>query len=60
MKIRLVRVELFNADGQTDMRADMTKLIDAFRNFAKAPTNTSIYSHVFLRTYKYQSVIAGR
>jgi hypothetical protein len=31
MKIRLVWVELFHADR----RADMTKLIVAFRNFAK-------------------------
>ena len=28
-------VALFHADGQTDM----TKLIDAFRNFANAPKN---------------------
>ena len=33
MKIRLMGAELFHADGQTDM----TKLIVAFRNFAKAP-----------------------
>jgi len=28
--------ELFHADGWTDRRADMTKLIVAFRTFAKA------------------------
>ena len=33
MKIRLVRAELFHADG----RAHMTKLIVSFRNFVKAP-----------------------
>jgi hypothetical protein len=33
MKICPVGAELFYADGQTDM----TKLIVAFRNFAKAP-----------------------
>jgi len=33
MKIRSVEAELLNADGQTDA----TKLIVAFRNFAKAP-----------------------
>jgi hypothetical protein len=33
MKIRLVGVELFHADGRTDM----TKLIVAFCNFAEAP-----------------------
>jgi hypothetical protein len=37
MKIRPVESELFHADGRTDGRADMTKLIVAFRNFAKAP-----------------------
>ena len=29
--------ELFHADGQTEVQADMTKLIVAFRNFANAP-----------------------
>ena len=33
MKIRLFGAELFRADGWTDM----TKLIVAFRNFARAP-----------------------
>jgi len=37
MKIRLVRAELLHADGQTDM----TKLIEAFRNFVNAPKNPS-------------------
>jgi hypothetical protein len=36
MTIRPMGAELFVADG----RADMTKLIVAFRNFTKAPTNT--------------------
>jgi hypothetical protein len=35
MKILPVGTELFYADGRTDM----TKLIIAFRNFAKAPYN---------------------
>jgi hypothetical protein len=47
MKILRVVAELFHADGlthsQTDLRkegqADMTKLIVALRNFAKAPKN---------------------
>ena len=34
-KIRPVGAEMCHADGQTDM----TKLIIAFRNFAKAPKN---------------------
>jgi hypothetical protein len=33
MKILLVEVELFHADG----RSDMTNLIVAFRNFANVP-----------------------
>jgi len=36
MKIRLAGAELFYADGQTEGRIDMTKLIVAFRNFADA------------------------
>ena len=35
MKIRPVGAELFHADGRTDGQTDMTKLIVAFRNFAK-------------------------
>jgi hypothetical protein len=35
MKIRPVGAEVFHADGQTDM----TKLVVAFRDFAKAPKN---------------------
>jgi hypothetical protein len=35
MEIRQVGVEMFHTDG----RADMTKLIVAFRNFANAPRN---------------------
>jgi len=34
--IRSVAAELFCADGRTDRRTDMTKIIVAFRNFAKA------------------------
>ena len=37
MKIRPVGAELFPADGLTDRRTDMTKLIVVFRSFAKAP-----------------------
>jgi len=37
MKILPVGAELFHADGRTDRRTDMTKLIVAFRNFANAP-----------------------
>jgi hypothetical protein len=41
MKIRLVGVELFCADRQTDGQTDTTKLIVAFRNFANAPKNVT-------------------
>jgi hypothetical protein len=37
MKIYLVGAELFHADGRTDGRTDITKLIIAFRSFVKAP-----------------------
>jgi len=47
MKIRPVGVELFHADGQTDM----TKLIFTFRNFAKAPTITVINCFPILYTF---------
>jgi hypothetical protein len=36
MKIRPVVGELFHADGRTDGQTEMTKLIGAFRNFAKS------------------------
>jgi hypothetical protein len=39
MKIRQVGAELFHAHGQTDGQIDMTKLIVAFRNFAKSAEN---------------------
>jgi hypothetical protein len=37
MKIRRVGAELLDAGGWTDTQTDMTKLIVAFRSFAKAP-----------------------
>jgi hypothetical protein len=40
MEIRPVGAELFLAKGRTDRQADMTNLIVAFRNFAKAPKST--------------------
>jgi len=36
MKIRPVGAEFFDVDRQTDRGTDMTKLLAAFRNFAKA------------------------
>jgi hypothetical protein len=41
MKIRPVGAELLHTDGWTDGRRHMTKLVAAFRNFVKAPTDIS-------------------
>jgi hypothetical protein len=41
-KICPVGAEMFHADGKTDGRTDMTKLIFAFRNFANAPKKNSV------------------
>jgi hypothetical protein len=37
MKIRFMGTKLFLADRQKDGRTDLTKLIVAFRSFAKVP-----------------------
>ena len=42
LKIRPVGVELFNVDRRTDIQIDMTKLIVAFCNFAKAPKTITV------------------
>jgi hypothetical protein len=49
MKIRPVGDELFHADGRTDM----TKLIVAFRNFAKARINVSKFASSAFGKYVY-------
>jgi len=47
MKIRLLEIELFHAvDGRTDRQTDMTKLIVDYRNFAKAPNETSHHKSI--------------
>ena len=43
MKIRQVGTELFHVDGLIDRETDMTKLTEAFCNFANAPKNIKIY-----------------
>ena len=40
--MRTLGAELFYADGQTDRRRDMTKLIVTFRNFANSPKNQPV------------------
>jgi hypothetical protein len=42
VKICSTGVELFHADGWTDRRTDMTKLIVVFSNFANTPKNHGI------------------
>jgi len=37
--MKILPLRLLNAGGRTDGRTDMTKLIDALRNFAKALQN---------------------
>jgi hypothetical protein len=37
MKFRPVAAEFFHADGRTDRQTNVTKMADAFGNFAKAP-----------------------
>jgi hypothetical protein len=39
MKLCLFGAELFRTDRLTGSQTEMTKLITAFRNFLKAPTN---------------------
>jgi hypothetical protein len=41
MKIRLVTADFFHAYGQASGETDVMKLIVAFLNFAKSPTNTT-------------------
>jgi len=50
MKIRSVGADLIHADGQTDRQTDMTKLMVAFRNYARSPKN-SVFN--FSRTLCY-------
>ena len=47
MKIRPVGAELFHTDG----RADMTKLIVAFRNFTKPPNNSECVNNVLCKLH---------
>jgi hypothetical protein len=42
VKLPPLVAKLFFVDGRTDGHTDMTKLIVAFRNFAKAPENVSV------------------
>jgi len=45
MKIRPVGAWLFHAAARTDRQTDLTKIIFAFRNFAKA-TKSAVYTYL--------------
>jgi hypothetical protein len=46
-----------HADGRTDGRTDVTKLIVAFRNFAKSPeTNTMYESYELLKNIDFEKL----
>jgi len=49
MNIRPMGAELLHADRRTDGRTDMTKLIVAFRNFAKSPKNQHTHARALIR-----------
>jgi hypothetical protein len=54
MKICPVVVQLFRADGQTDGRTEVMKLIVAFRNFANVPKiGTDVMALDSLTVYYY-------
>ena len=52
MKIRLVEAALMHAekltDVRTDGRTDMATLIGAFRNYANAPKNFTLFHRIFM------------
>ena len=52
-----VGVEFFHADGQTDGRTNMAKLIVAFRNFTNAPKNVNISVLTFAVSVNYGAVL---
>jgi hypothetical protein len=47
VKIRVLEAELVRADGGTDRRTEIAKLIVAFHDFSNAPKNCD----TFLKTY---------
>jgi len=47
MQIRPVGAESFHADGQMDRWTDITKVIDAIRNFVNAPPKKAIINFEF-------------
>jgi hypothetical protein len=52
MKLLSVGAELFQEDGRTDGRTNMTKLVVPFRNFASAPKNATLHRvHRFMEAW---------
>jgi len=49
MTIHPVGAESFHANGRTDGQTEMTKLIVAFRNFAKSPNIKLRFKNVKIR-----------
>jgi hypothetical protein len=61
MKICPVRAELLQADRQTDVQRDMTKLIAAFRNFANTPKNPpSLHPSKYSKIYRSVLYVFGQ
>ena len=54
MKIRPAGAELLYADGRVGRQTDMTNLIVAFRNFAKAP---KCVIHIVIKTRHIRMVV---
>jgi hypothetical protein len=52
-----VGAELFHADGQTDRKTDMTKLIVAFHNYANAPKNNHSSVKNLLRQWEKAKIL---
>jgi hypothetical protein len=56
MKIHLVGVELFQSDRQMDGQINISKLIVAFRNFAKAPQMPSTHLYIYCLVHSYKDI----
>jgi len=51
LKIRPVGAELFHADGQTDGRENITKLVVAFHTFSKTPKTSMRCAHTLVENF---------
>ena len=55
-KIRLVGVELFHADMQMDGQTNISKLVVAFRYFAKVPKTPSTQLYIYYLVHSYKDI----